>query len=288
MPRKSLPRHQETQPTVTQDDNGLVGVVYTDDTRQRVPLTTAAPARWVGQLTCTWPGKAATIGTATLLDDSHILTCAHNFWDNTFKISCSQAVFTPGLNRSATGVLQRPYGSYELQSWSYPSDYMSSGPPPPPPAGLTWREITPYLNDYAIGVLQDAVPDPPGESLFQAAWPGDGQISQLTCMINGYSGDLDQTASTQYTRTGNVALTNQGEFLFYRMSTYHGDSGAPVYYQPANRDYWSIIGVHVSGVQDTYPGAGDGRNFAVALNGDPLDFVQSLLNGLQTVAVPRG
>jgi V8-like Glu-specific endopeptidase len=107
--------------------------------------------------------------------------------------------------------------------------------------------------------------------MFQVAWPGDQHVNGLACRINGYSGDLDPTGCTQYTRHGPVQLSNTREFVSYQMSTYAGDSGAPVYHQPANRPWWNIIAVHVTGVPDT--GQNDGLNFGPALSGAALDWV---------------
>ena len=257
-----------------------VGVVLGGDNRVRVLNTTVPPAGWVGQIESSWPDGSTTLGTGTLLDDHVVLTCAHNFYNTKKKIYASAAVFKPGLNRSAIGTLQQPYGAYALQSWSVPILYVKTGGPPPPPAGVAWSDVTNYLYDYAVGKLGKAISDPPGSSMLDVNWPGDAAIPGLACAINGYSGDLDPTASTQYTRPGNVALSNGDDFLMYTMSTYHGDSGAPIYYQPAGKNYWYIIGVHVTGVPDSYPGANDGRNFGPAMTGDALQWVQNVRYGV--------
>jgi len=264
-----------------------VGVVLGGDNRARVATSTNTPSRWIGQIESRWPDDSITIGTGTLIDDHHVLTCAHNFYDTKKEVSCTAAAFTPALNRNSAGNLQSPYNSYELRGWSVPDLYKKTGGPPPPPAGVAWTEVTNYLYDYAVGTLTKAVSDPPGESLLSPSWPGDDQISTLACTINGYSGDLDHTANTQYTRSGGVALDNSHEFVMYTMSTYHGDSGAPVFFQPPQRNYWTIIAIHVTGVPDSAPGAGDGRNFGPAMTSAALEWVQGALAGVSRLGAIR-
>jgi V8-like Glu-specific endopeptidase len=260
-------------------DSPRVGVVLPGDNRQRVAVSTNAPSKWVGQIESTWPDKSVTTGTGTLLGDRHILTCAHNFYDTETQKSCTRARFRPGLNRSGGGALQTPYGHYDLETMIIPEAYLKHGAPAPPVNGIKPAEITGYLHDYSVGRLNKHVDDGLGESMLQADWPGENVVSGLACMINGYSSDLDPTGCTQYTRNGNVGLDDNGDFLTYRMSTYYGDSGAPVYYQPPGKPYWYIIGVHVTGYPDSPPGASNGRNFAPALSGETLNWINKALAG---------
>ncbi|HEY1621507.1 MAG TPA: hypothetical protein VGG25_28035 [Streptosporangiaceae bacterium] len=248
-----------------------VGVPLPGDNRVRVGDTTQQPSKWVGQLECTWPDNSTSTGTATLIGTRYLLTCAHNFYDTRNRTYCRSARFRPGLNRGGGGALQTPFGSYDLDRWEVPEEYVRNGGPPPPVGGIPRRDITLYLHDYAIARLDRFVRDDLGESMFQVAWPGDGQINALACRINGYSGDLDPTGCTQYTRHGGVRLSDSHEFVSYQMSTYHGDSGAPVYYQPLARPFWNVIAVHVTGVPDT--GQNDGLNFGPALSGAALDWI---------------
>lgn len=274
----------EAGPAVRISPPASVGVVLPNDTRQRVAVSTSPPSRWIGQLVSTWPDGSHTAGTATLLDDRHLLTCAHNFYDTSQRVYCRQAVFTPGLNRDAFGNVQQPYGTYSVLRMNIPNLYARQGGPPPPPGGIHANEITNYLYDFAVARLGTAVPDPPGESMMSQGWPGTTTVNQTICTINGYSGDLDPSARTQYTRSGTVQVSNSEEFVAYRMSTYHGDSGSPVFYQPAGRPYWTIVAVHVTGVQDSAPGANDGLNFGPALNENVLSAIESMLNAVDRSA----
>jgi V8-like Glu-specific endopeptidase len=258
-----------------------VGVVLPPDTRQRVAVATNQPACWIGQLESTWPNSPTSTGTATLLDDRHLLTCAHNFYDTALRTYCTSAVFKPAFNRSATGaLLPLPYGAYQVLRMAVAAEYVTSGGPRPPANGIAERDITRYLHDYAVARLGRAISDPPGDSMFALGWPGAGPVGQAQCTINGYSGDLDPTGCTQYTRTGAVTVNQEEEFVLYRMSTFDGDSGAPVFYQQQGRNFWTIAAVHVTGVLDSPPGAGNGRNFGPAMNDGIIGEIQQMLNAV--------
>ena len=254
---------------------GRVGVVLPGDNRQRVADTTLPPSRWIGQLETDWPNGDVGVGTATLIGTRHLLTCAHNFYDTEKKQSCRAARFRPGANRAANGNALVPYGTYNVKTMHVPEDYRTNGGPPPPAWGITYDDITLYVSDYAVAELDRDVADPPGASMLAPNWPGDAHVNGLGCRINGYSGDRDATGHTQYTRTGNVRLSDDASLVTYQMSTYEGDSGSGVFYQPAGVQYWTIIAVHVTGVPDT--GNQDGLNFGPSMSGDALSWVQARL-----------
>ena len=250
-----------------------VGVVLPPDTRVRVANSTAQPTCWIGQLETQWPDGPG-IGTATLVGSRHLVTCAHNFFDPMTKKFCTSARFRPAANRSAGGAPQVPYGHFDVKHMHVTDEYKIRGAPAPPAGGILPRDVTKYLSDYAVAELTHDIPDIPGESMLRVYWPGDGVVNNLACDIDGYSGDLDPTGHTMYTRNGNVNLFSSGDLIQYRMSTYNGDSGAPVF-APAQggRPYWDIVGIHVTGVDNDPPGAANGFNFAVALNGDVLRWI---------------
>lgn len=253
-----------------------VGIVLPGDNRQRVVNSTTNPARWIGQIQTTWDDGSVSYGTGTLIGERYVLTCAHNFYNRTTNKYCTSVKFGPGYNRSAVGAAEQPFGSYDLDRWEVPEEYRLHGGPPPPVGGIPQADMTKYLHDYAVGRLDRFVDQNLGESAMAASWPGENVVNGLACDINGYSGDLDPTAHTQYTRNGNVQLTPDEDFVIYSMSTYHGDSGAPVYYKPVGQVFWRIIGVHVTGVPAAIPA--NGRNFAPALSGDRLDWIVARTN----------
>jgi V8-like Glu-specific endopeptidase len=243
-----------------------VGVVLPGDNRVRVGDTTAQPSCWVGSLVTSWPDDSTGYGTATLIDDRHLLTCGHNFYNTSTGLSALQAVFIPALTRAGNGQLVRPYAARRVLRWQVSEDYRSNGGPPPGADGISPGSMTRYLSDYAVARLGAVITTPPGDSMMAYGWPGASVVEGQACTILGYSGDLDPTASTQYTRAGAVHVDQAEEFVTYQMSTYHGDSGAPVFYQPPGRPYWTIVAVHVSGVQPIPGAPGTGLNFGPALN----------------------
>jgi V8-like Glu-specific endopeptidase len=243
-----------------------VGVVLAGDNRALVGNTTVQPSCWVGSLVTSWPGDITGYGTATLIEDRYLLTCGHNFYDTSTGLSALQAVFIPALTRTGTGQLFRPYAPRQVLRWKVSDDYRSNGGPPPRPDGIAPGDITRYLSDYAVARLGEEISTPPGESMMAYGWPGTTVVQGQACTILGYSGDLDPTSCTQYTRTGQVHVDQSEEFVTYQMSTANGDSGAPVFYQPPGRPYWTIVAVHVSGVQPAPGVPGTGLNFGPALN----------------------
>lgn len=255
-----------------------VGVVLPGDNRAAVRNTTTQPSCWVGSLVTSWPDGSTGYGTATLIDDRHLLTCGHNFYDPSNGLSAQQAVFIPALTRAGTGQRVRPYAARQVLRWKVSDDYQSNGGPPPGADGISLGRMTQYVSDYAVARLGEEITTPPGESMMAYGWPGTTVVEGRACTILGYSGDLDPTASTQYTRAGAVHVDQTEEFVTYQMSTFEGDSGAPVFYQPPDRPYWTIVAVHVSGVRPTPGVPGTGLNFGPALNTSVLDRLAEMMD----------
>lgn len=255
---------QDQQTTPPSDASG-VGVVLPGDNRSRVPNTTATPFHWVGGLRTWWRDGSVSNGTATLIDDSHVLTCAHNLYDQDLQW-CRKVEFRPALNRTATGVLFEPW-VLAVANAAVPADYLSQPPPAPPVGGVRQRDITEYLSDYGVARLAKIVPNQLLNTEF-VVQTTDGCAGQLG-RINGYSGDLDASACTQYTRDGTLLVDQVDEFVTYQMSTFNGDSGAAVYWHRPGTLYESVVAVHVSGVQPSGPG-NNGLNFGPALSPDEI------------------
>jgi V8-like Glu-specific endopeptidase len=219
------------------------GVVLNPADRTRVPDTDAPPARWIGMLRSSWPDGPDTTGTATLIGDRYLLTCAHNLYNAPDGVSCTGATFWPGLNRSAAGRQVVPAGPFQVAGWGVPEVYAEPGACPS--AGPAWtHELTRCLHDYAVARLSRDVPGPLAGSApilgpAPDSLPGFG-------FIHGYSGDLDPTCTTQYTRAGDLTLNRSRDFVSYQMSASSGDDGAPVFQRDSAG--WRIVAVHVTGV----------------------------------------
>lgn len=253
-----------------------VGVVLPNDNRVKVPDTTQPPFKWVGQLHSTWPNGVETVGTAVLIDGTHLLTCAHNVQDRANGFGARQVVFTPGGTRDAAGRPTAPFGTAGVRSWRVPQQYMTAGGPPPPPDGVQWSEITHYLFDFAVCRLDRDL----GASGFRLTPVTQANFPIGAGRIVGYSGDRDRSASTMFDRGGQVNIDDQEDFVSYLMSTFHGDSGAPVFCQPPNQPYWYVLGVHVTGVRESRLGANDGLNFGPAVNQENFDLIRQMVSEL--------
>jgi V8-like Glu-specific endopeptidase len=257
---------------------GPVGVVLPNDNRSRVGDPAQVPFRWIGRIESTWPDGSQSAGTGVLISGQHILTCAHNFIDHRKQVSVRQATFTPGVSRNAIGAVIEPYPPVLIERFDAPGEYLSSGGPPPPDF-INRRDITRYLYDFAVGRLQNPVDGLVGEPLFQ---PGPiqsaGSFPIANGYLTGYSGDIDNTANTMFHRTGQLRLDFAEEFVTYTMSSYHGDSGSPVYYQRPNAPFLTIVAVHVTGVAPA-PGD-DGLNFGPALDGGNARRVQDMIQNV--------
>jgi V8-like Glu-specific endopeptidase len=264
-------------PTIDDDHESPVGVVLPGDNRAMVANSRPAPSCWIGQIRTTWSNGVVTAGTGVLYGELHVLTCAHNFLRGGDEgvIRAVRAQFTMGLNRGPNGgpAPASPYAgvAVPLDAFQAPGQYSSAGgpPTPPDPNGVPEREVTEYLYDIAVARIHAmSVPAPPGESHFVLGPLPSGQVPSR---LIGYSGDRDRQSATQYDRTGASALG--GDFLQYGMSTFHGDSGAPVFYPDPNRPFYRIIGVHVSGVAGAW-------NFAVPLTPSYIDTVGALIRSI--------
>jgi V8-like Glu-specific endopeptidase len=59
-----------------------VQIVFPNDNRQRVDPTTAQPYVWIGMFAIKFPNGDIGRGTGTLIGPRHVLTCAHNLFQN--------------------------------------------------------------------------------------------------------------------------------------------------------------------------------------------------------------
>lgn len=252
-------------PTPTTPSSNMVGVVLPGDNRTVVLDSTSSPACWIGQVATTWSNGKVTIGSGVLYGELHVLTCAHNFIDLEDAPTAVSARFTMGLNRKAPGVGVAGV-AVALNAFQAPPQYHKASVPPPPSGGLSMEEVDDYRYDIAIARLNTmSVLNPPGPSPFKLGPipAGPGQSRQI-----GYSGDLDPQGATQYDRNGMSAITDG--FLTYTTSSFHGDSGSPVFYPVPSTPSFAIKGVHVSGVQNEY-------NFAVPLTPSNIDLIGKLI-----------
>lgn len=259
-----------------------VEVVLPGDNRTAVSPATGSPFRWVGLLELRFPRWEGT-GTGVLIDDWHVLTAAHNVFDKDDEVFATSVAFSPGCTRKIGGQVDRPFGALGVARLQVPDLYRRTGGPRPPEGGVPPDQVTKYLYDFAVLRLSRPAPDALGPSPFALGpLPPAGGFPVAGGRVLGYSGDLDPTGMTQYDRHGAVALSQDEDLVSYTMSTSSGDSGAPVFYQPADRPYQVILGVHVTGFSAPPPGPNPGPNFGPAMHTENVDVVSGLIDAVDS------
>lgn len=202
----------------------IVHAVFPPDNRKRISNTKTAPWDGVGMLEMTFPDGQTYVGTATLVDDTHLATCAHNLFYGAAGGRAASVRFYPANN----GAADHPYGSYVANKLYYP-------------AGFETDEDNRSL-DYGIVRLAKAVPANLTRYALKIA--ADKDLASLDVQIAGYPGDK-LPADTMWCGSGR--LTEVGaKLLNYRISTYEGQSGSAVAAKDAGGK-WCIYGIHVSG-----------------------------------------
>lgn len=233
-------------------------IVIPPDTRIRVNPTTGFPYRCIGQITASFPGGSSYTGTGTLIDEFHVLTCAHVLFspdDGGFATSVS---FAPARNGRV-----EPWGSIAASRLSLPEEYVTA--PPPSPFGNGLVDYTQYLYDFALVTLGSAVDF---DAYPAPAWVDNGGLRGVACSVTGYPGD--KPPGTMWGASGQVQTEDTEQFLFYRISTYAGESGAAVMgrFDPRVPGI-EIVGVHVAGTVVS----GEETNFAVRLSPEVLGVI---------------
>lgn len=233
------------------------------DTRQLVNPTTALPYNCIGQITSHFPNGVYT-GTGTLIDEYHVLTCAHNIFNNLTGKLIKNATFACARNGG-----NYPYGApIEAADVFITDDYRETSPPNPNDPNFNPGEITPYLADYGLIRLKTPVPNQVVN--FPRMYAATDQELTAQMRIAGYPGDKPDT---MWEATGAVT-TPPAPFLFYRIATLNGQSGASVlgrFQHPVGNFWYGIVGIHVAG--STQPAIN--TNFAVRVTQEVMDTVNS-------------
>ncbi|AXE96292.1 trypsin-like serine peptidase [Paraburkholderia sp. 22099] len=200
----------------------IVHAVFPPDNRKRVSNTRISPWNGVGMLEMLFPDGKSYIGTATLVDDTHVATCAHNLFDSACGGRATAIRFYPANNGSA----DHPYGSFAANKIYYPEAFEQDEQDD----GL----------DYGIIRLVKAVPEDLTKYTLKIA--ADRDLQTTAMQIAGYPGDK-QPAKTMWSGTG--ALTEvTPTLLSYRISTAQGQSGSAIVAKD-DAGQWCIYGIHV-------------------------------------------
>ncbi len=233
-----------------------VEIVFPPDTRTRVNNTRQFPYVAQGQLIMQFPNGEEYTGTAVLIDQEHVLTAAHNVFGNDIGGFARNVWYVPARNGD-----EEPYGVLAAQRVFITEEYYTLSPPDP--NSVPVEDYTLYTQDFSVVRLQQAVQLP----LLGIHAATDGELNG-DIQITGYPGDKPD--GTMW--TDSKPLTDKAEeFLFYRINTYQGESGAGLLASiplPIGR---TIVGVHVAG------DAHLGTNFAVRLNPNNVALIQGWL-----------
>lgn len=242
---------------MTQNTPQGVEIPFPGYPMQPVGRPNVFPTRTIGELIMEWP-KGTYAGTGTLLTGQIVLTCAHNLWSKDLG-GYAESVHFAACRRGG----DLPYKDIRAKALWTPGEYRALAPANPNEHNGVADEVTHYLFDYGLILLERAVDQEDFLPLFEMPDP-----VGLAVTVTGYP----VPASFGHTMYESSAPVDQGggdDFLFYRASTLNGESGSAI--QAVINNVRVVGGIHVAGVPQ-----GQGTNFAVRMKGD----VIANLNGV--------
>jgi len=251
-------------PDFTPDSHeGAPQIVFPPDTRKQITDTTQYPWTTIGQLWMVFPNGETYTGTGTLIDGQHVLTAAHNLYGKDIGGWAKTVYFIPARNGD-----ERPYGNVAASRLFITEDYFTLSPPDPnriADGGI--EDYTLYTQDYAVVRLKEPL-DLPIMGIVAAS---NTQLNGSNARITGYPGD--RPAGTMWTDRGPLAKPDE-HFLFYKINTWRGESGAGLFVDLDLPDGKSIVGVHVAGDQKL------DSNFAVRLTNEEVNNIKAWMRAI--------
>lgn len=210
-------------------------IVFPPDTRRRVSPTQSFPWNAQGQLVMKFRNGEIYTGTGTLIDKKHVLTAAHNLFGNDIGGWAQEVWFIPARDGDYF-----PYGCHGATKIFVTEEYRTLSPPNPnaTPFGDV-DDYTRYTEDYGLVRLERATTLP----ILGMYAARDDELG-VPCQITGYPGDKPEGEMW----TDAKPLTNPDPlFLFYRINTYKGESGASIIADINLPVGQCIAGIHVAG-----------------------------------------
>lgn len=230
--------------------------------RKRVQITTVLPWTFIGQLIVTFPSSQIAYCTATLLDERHILTAAHNLYNPRLGVWALNVGFQAARDGSVEhypsvaglpepskvipadvkeGIV-RYYESYDPELRDYPEI---------PPLDYCVLELSnvvlPQADWLDIGAPTDqelfAATAPGGKALNVTGYPG-----EMYTVSPGHRRDVPPTDTPLGTMWGQSGpLTDSfPEQLVYGICATGGQSGAPILMNLSGDAHdWVIVGIHL-------------------------------------------
>ena len=200
----------------------------------------------MGQLTMRFPNQEVYVGTGTLIDELHVLTCAHNLYSKEDGGWATSVDFVCARNGP-----HEPYGRVLARRLWIPEEYRTLDAPNPNRSNGYVAEVTQFLYDYGVVSLREPLEAPGSVPLYASP---DSKLQKRHIGIWGYPGD--KPAGTMWGTEGAPPTTSES-LLFYRLATFNGQSGSGVLFRTSTVP--KVVGIHVAGDQAL------GTNFAVRL-----------------------
>jgi glutamyl endopeptidase len=242
--------------------NFVPEIVFPDDNRVRINPTTINPYWWVGRLHIVFPRGVSGHGSGTLVGPNKVLTCAHNLYQEAYGGWATSITFALARNGD-----EYPYGTRSSVRANVPELYRRYCPPPPVGPDV---DYTRYVYDYGVVTIEGML-EPDGITYPAIHVAGDAPLQQAEIDIAGYP--ADKPAGTMWQGSGRLRSAAP-EFLFYRISTYAGQSGSSLRCRLPNvypHDMKHIVGIHVAGSDRLE------SNFAVRINAGVAEEINSWL-----------
>ncbi len=190
-------------------------MVFADDDRQQVTDTLELPWRWVCSLVMTDPNGEQWIGTGWLVGPRTVITAGHCVYFHGRSAGWARKIDVyPGRSGADT---PHVYASNDLHSVT----------------GWTQREEP--ENDYGAILLPEATT----LGYFGQESMDDDGLKALEVNVYGYPGD--KTAGTLWGTDRKLSQVTPKR-LIYDLSTYGGQSGAPVFYKDGESR--TVVGIH--------------------------------------------
>jgi len=180
--------------------------VIGEDERSKVKDTKIYPFSAICSLDSYWDSQGfLTRGTGALIGSDLVLTCAHNVYDFLRSREVMDMRVFPGRQWE-----ENPFGSTTVKKIFFPDE---------------WKASRDWDADIALLQLADPIGEDTGS--FGLVSDTDENVRKMQIHATGYSGDLDQTARSQYlTESGIYDLSKTS--LFYQADTFRGNSGSEI------------------------------------------------------------
>ena len=195
----------------------------------RVPALLIPPRTAVGLLAMQWSTGGWAYGTASLINNQHLVTCSHNLVD---------AITNPPPRGYAVQVLFYP--GYNQQRAANPP----GGPSLPVRVGFFHHLYAAGNREWDIAVCRLAAPIAPAPAAYFTPTLTTAAIVGSAVNLTGYPGPRNGEMWEENDQVAGVHVPTNS--LLYTHDTWPGNSGSPTWTYDAMTDTTRLHGVHVS------------------------------------------